>query len=90
MTTEDVTARVARVEIEQARMARVETRLDTVTRDFGKLESTVDRIETAVQSIQLTLVQMKPARNWPSAVAYLGMLLPMYALVADLIVRGFR
>jgi len=56
----------------------------SLQRDMGKLEATTGRIEADVQSMSLTLVTLKPSRQWPAIVAYLGLLLPMYALVIDL------
>lgn len=58
---------------------------DGVQWRLGKLESTVDRIETQVDSIRLTLAKGKGA--W---IRDLALLLPLYALVADLIASGFH
>lgn len=66
-------------------MEGVRAQLGGVQRDLGKVESVVDRIETSVSGLQLQISTLKPARPWPAIVAYAGILLPMYALVIDLI-----
>jgi hypothetical protein len=67
------------------RLTVLETRVDlqmaSTQRELGKLESAVDRIETAVDGIRLTLARMPPARLWQ-----LAALVPVYALVIDLLV----
>lgn len=68
--------------------ASVPAQLGQVQRDMGKLESSVDRVETAVQAIQLRLAELRPRSPWPQLLAYTGLILPMYALVIDLIARG--
>lgn len=50
---------------------------------LGKLESTVDRIEQQLDQVRLTL-----ARGRGAWIRDLALLLPLYALVADLIARG--
>jgi len=67
-------------------MESVRAQLGQVQREFGKMESTVDRIETVVQSIQLQMAASKTGLGaWVRDVALIA---PMYALVIDLIIRG--
>jgi len=67
------------------RLTVLETRVDlqmaSMQHELGKLESAVGRIETAVDGIKLTLARIPPARLWQ-----LAALVPMYALVVDLLV----
>lgn len=60
-----------------------ETRLrfEYVNRDLGKLEAAVNMLTATVQTL-------KPARNWPSLVTVIAVVIPLYALVADLIIHG--
>lgn len=69
-------------------MESVRTDLGVVHRDLGKLESSVERIEKTLQAVQLGIAAMPKRTPWPAIVAYLGILLPMYALVIDLITRA--
>jgi hypothetical protein len=67
-------------------MEAVRAQLGGVERDLGKVESAVDRIEGAISTMQLQLAALRPPRQWPAIVAYLGVLLPLYVLVIDLVV----
>jgi hypothetical protein len=69
-------------------MEGVRAQLGQVQRDLGKMESSVDRIETAVQTMQLEMARTRPGLGaW---VRDLALIAPMYALVVDLIVRGIH
>ena len=61
----------------------VKLRFDYVTRDIGKLESAVNLLTATVNTL-------KPARQWPSIITLLLVVIPLYALVIDLIVRGVK
>lgn len=68
-------------------MESVRTQLGLVQRDMGKMESAVDRVETAMQSMQLQLAGLRPRSWWPQMLGYLGIIVPTWALVIDLIAR---
>jgi len=69
-------------------MEGVRAQIGLLQRDLGKMESSVDRIETAVQSMQLEMARTRPGIGaW---VRDLALIAPMYALVVDLIVRGIH
>jgi hypothetical protein len=69
----------------ERRLTVLETRVDlqmaSMQRELGKLESAVGRIETAVDGMRLSLATLRPARLWQ-----LAALVPVYALVIDLLV----
>jgi hypothetical protein len=69
----------------EARVEGLRAQLGGVERDLGKVEQAVDRIEATLGAVQLQIAALKPARAWPAIVAYVGVLVPMYALVIDLI-----
>lgn len=68
-------------------MEAVRSEIGVMQRDMGKLESTVGRMEANIQTMQLSLAALKPRSPWPALVAYTGIIVPMYALVIDLIVQ---
>lgn len=59
----------------------IRLQLTTVDRDIGKLQNAVDKIEGIVNGL-------KPARTWPTVIAYVVTVIPLYALVISLIVRA--
>jgi hypothetical protein len=59
----------------------IKLRFDYVQRDLGKLETAVNLLTANVQKI-------KPQRNWPNMITILLVVIPLYALVADLILKG--
>jgi hypothetical protein len=69
----------------EARVEGLRAQLGGLERDLGKVESAVDRVELAVGTVQLQIAALKPARAWPAILAFVAVLLPMYALVIDLI-----
>lgn len=52
----------------------------TVDRDLGKLQGTVESMRAIVD-------KLRPQRAWPAVIAYVAIVIPMYALVIDLIAR---
>lgn len=59
----------------------IKLRFDYIQRDVGKLESAVNVLTATIQTL-------KPARNWPGMLTMFLIVMPLYALVIDLIVRG--
>jgi hypothetical protein len=69
-------------------MEAVRAQISGVQRDLGRVDSGVERLETAVQTLQLDIARHRPgAGAWARDVALIA---PMYGLVIDLIIRGLR
>jgi len=58
----------------------VKLRFEYVQKDIGKLES-------AVNVLTATINTLKPARQWPNVLTIIVIVIPLYALVADLIIN---
>jgi hypothetical protein len=69
----------------EARVEGLSAQLGGLERDLGKVEASVDRIELSVGAVQLQIAALKTPRAWPAILAFVAVLLPMYALVIDLI-----
>jgi hypothetical protein len=62
----------------------IKLRFDYMQRDIGKLESAVTVLTATLQAAKIN------GRQWPSFITLLLIVIPMYALVIDLIVRGMK
>lgn len=59
----------------------IKLRFEYVSRDIGKLESAVNMLTATVNTL-------KPSRQWPGFITMLLIVVPLYVLVIDLVVRG--
>lgn len=84
------------------RIGEIATRLDVIdmhgTRgmeavrvQLGALQQTVGKLDGAVERMDRTLASLpKPQRPWAAVTAFVAAVIPMYALVIDLIVSHVR
>lgn len=71
--------------------AEIKLRFDYVSRDIGKLELAVTALTATVNTLAATLNTTKAAtRNWPGFISMLLIVIPMYALIIDIIVKGLK
>lgn len=68
----------------RTQIAVVQTTQENIKTEISKIREPLNDHEQRLR----TLEQAKPKTAWPQILAYLGVALPMYALVIDLISRA--